>query len=90
MRVLIVVLLGMFLLLQGQLWSRDGGLRQVWQLGDAVEQQEAENAELRARNAALEADVDDLKDGLDALEERARSELGMIREGETFYQVAEP
>ena len=90
MRVLIVVLLGMFLLLQGQLWSRDGGLRQVWQLADSVEQQEAENAELRARNAALEADVDDLKDGLDALEERARSELGMIREGEIFYQVAEP
>ncbi len=90
MRILIVLLLGAVFVLQGQLWSPEAGMRQVWQLRDAVDEQSAGNAALEARNTALEADVQDLKDGLEALEERARSELGMIREGEIFYQVAEP
>ncbi len=90
MRLLIALLAGVFLLLQFQLWSQDGGLAQVWQLRQAVDEQQARNAELRERNEALDADVRDLKDGLEALEERARSELGMIREGEVFYQVADP
>ncbi len=90
MRLLIVLLTGLFLLLQVQLWSRDGGLVQVWQLREALAEQEARNERLRQRNAALDAEVRDLKDGLEALEERARSELGMIREGEVFYQVSEP
>ncbi|MCC5856897.1 MAG: cell division protein FtsB [Ectothiorhodospiraceae bacterium] len=90
MRLLIVLLSGLLLLLQVQLWSQDGGLPQVWQLRGALAEQEARNERLRQRNAALEAEVRDLKDGLEALEERARSELGMIREGEVFYQVAEP
>ncbi len=90
MRLLIVLLAGLLLMLQVQLWSRDGGLLQVWQLRAAVSEQEDRNERLRQRNAALDAEVRDLKDGLEALEERARSELGMIREGEVFYQVAEP
>jgi len=56
----------------------------------AIAEQEAENEELRTRNKALEAEVQNLKKGLDAIEERARSELGMIKEGETFYRVIEP
>lgn len=90
MRVLIAVLALVLLALQVQLWSPDGGLIQVWQLRQAVERQEAENRELATRNEALDADVRDLKDGLEALEERARSELGMIRDGEVFYQVSDP
>ncbi len=90
MRLLIVLLTSLLLLLQVQLWSQDGGLPQVWQLRGGLAEQEARNERLRQRNAALEAEVQDLKDGLEALEERARSELGMIREGEVFYQVAEP
>ncbi|MCC5812362.1 MAG: cell division protein FtsB [Ectothiorhodospiraceae bacterium] len=90
MRLLITLLAGLLLILQFQLWSQDGGLAQVWQLRQAVDEQQARNAELRERNEALDADVRDLKDGLEALEERARSELGMIREGEVFYQVADP
>lgn len=89
MRVVIGFLALAFVVLQVQLWSPDGGLIGVWQLRAAVEETRAANAELRQRNRALEADVMDLKDGLEALEERARSELGMIREGEVFYQVAE-
>lgn len=90
MRLLIVVLTGLLLLLQTQLWSQDGGLVQVWQLRQALAEQEARNERLRQRNAALDAEVRDLKGGLEALEERARSELGMIRDGEIFYQVSEP
>ncbi len=55
-----------------------------------VEQQRVENAKLKERNAALEAEVEDLKTGETAVEERARSELGMVKPGETFYRVVEP
>ncbi len=89
MRVLIAVLGLCLLVLQFQLWSPDGGLIQVWQLRGALEEQQTENRALSQRNDALEAEVRDLKDGLDAMEERARSELGMIREDEVFYQVIE-
>lgn len=89
MRVIIVVLVGLLAFLQFQLWSPSAGLVGVWQLQEDVAERAAENEQLRERNAALDADVRDLKDGLEALEERARSELGMIREGEVFYQVAE-
>ncbi len=62
---------------------------EVRELERAIAAQREENESLRERNRALEAEVNDLKTGLDAIEERARSELGMIREGETFYQVVE-
>ena len=81
----VIALLG----LQGQLWLGDGGLRDVWRLQARVAAQEAENARLQERNAGLAAEVRDLKDGLDAIEERARYELGMIQEGETFFLVVE-
>ncbi len=89
MRVIIGGLAALLVILQFQLWSPESGLPHVWRLNSAVAEQEKENERLRERNAALEADVRDLKDGMEALEERARSELGMIREGETFYQVAD-
>lgn len=89
MRTLIAILILLFVLLQYKLWFGDGGLLKVRELERAVAEQEAENAQLKARNQALEAEVRDLKQGTAAIEERARTELGMIRDGETFYQVVE-
>lgn len=89
MRVLAGTLLFLLLLLQGQLWFGQGSLPDLWRLQKAVEAQQAENRELEERNTALAAEVQDLKSGLEAIEERARSELGMIRKGETFYQVTD-
>ena len=86
-RIVAYVLLGLLLLLQYPLWFGDGGVASVWRLKDEVGAQKAENARLRERNRALEAEVVDLKQGLSAIEERARNELGMVKKGETFYQV---
>ena len=76
--------------LQLKLWAGAGGMPEVWRLRGRVDTQRAENDRLRERNAALEADVQDLKTGHEAVEERASSELGMVKRGETFYQVVEP
>ena len=67
----------------------DGSLAEVWNLYQQVEAQQEENRQLRERNQALEAEVKDLKQGLEAIEERAREELGMVRDDETFYQIIE-
>lgn len=88
-RLVIVVLVMLLAWFQYRLWMDDDGFRQVRSLAVEIADQQAENERLRERNAALEAEVRDLKQGLDAVEERARTELGMIREGETFYQVVE-
>jgi len=90
MRWLALALALMLVALQYRLWVGPGGLPEVLRLREAVARQEAENARLAARNAALSAEVADLKGGLEAVEERARSELGMIREGETFFHVIAP
>jgi len=87
MKVLLALLLVLLVLLQYRLWMAEDGVRQMWQLRATVAEQRAENAELRQRNMALEAEVEDLRQGQDALEERARSDLGMIREGEVFFQI---
>jgi len=89
MRVLVGLLLVALVLLQYQLWVSDEGIREVWQLAAAVEAQQAENATLRQRNGQLKAEVADLKQGLTALEERARHDLGMVGAHETFYQVVD-
>ncbi len=87
MRILVTVLAVLLLLLQYKLWVGDGSLAEVWQLKQAIKLQQDENQSLQERNLALEAEVRDLKTGLAAIEERARNELGMIGESETFYQV---
>ena len=89
MRALIVVLLLLLVVLQFKLWFGDGGLLEVRQLRQSIAVQQEGNARLRERNAALEAEVNDLRQGLAAIEERARSELGMVIRGETFYQLVE-
>ena len=73
--------------LQGQLWLADDGYRNTRALRLAVDTQRRQNDALRARNAALDAEVLNLKRGLDAAEERARTDLGLIGRRETFYQV---
>lgn len=84
----VTILLGLLLLLlQYPLWLGDGSFSKVWRLQESVEVQKKANSELEVRNASLEAEVLDLKQGLDAIEERARTELGMIKQGEIFYQV---
>jgi cell division protein FtsB len=87
MKRLIAFLLVLIGLLQYRLWFGDGGIRELQQLETRIEQLKQEGEKRRERNAALEADVNDLKEGTDAVEERARQELGMVREGETYIQV---
>lgn len=80
------VLLVVVLMLQHRLWLSSDGVRELARLSEAVEQQKADNAEAEARNKQLAAEVQDLKSGMAAIEERARSDLGMIGRNETFYQ----
>ena len=89
LKVLIAVLVALLLTLQFRLWFADGGLAEVYRLKREIATQEEHNARLRERNEALAAEVRDLKKGMEAVEARARSELGMVGEGETFFRVIE-
>ena len=86
----LALLLLAFVALQAKLWWGEGGLGEARELDLRVSDQRAENARLQQRNDALSAEVEDLKSGEAAVEDRARSELGMIKPGETFYRVVEP
>jgi cell division protein FtsB len=86
-RWLLILLAIVGLGLQAKLWFSDDGYRKTLKLRAAVAEQRDLNESLRARNAALDAEVVNLKQGRDAAEERARTDLGMIGETETFYQV---
>lgn len=90
MRFLAAGLLLLLVFLQYRLWLADNGMREVAQLRGEISAQREENALLRERNRTLAAEVQDLKKGTTAIEERARTDLGMIVQGETFYQVIEP
>jgi cell division protein FtsB len=90
MRKLILFLVVLLVYLQYRLWFGDGGLLELWNIHQDVEAQRAENARLHERNEALNAQVLDLKQGLDAIEERAREDMGMVKQGEIFYQTVEP
>jgi cell division protein FtsB len=89
LRVLFLLLVLLLASLQYRLWFGNGGQRAVEALRTRVAKQEAENLRLQQRNEALKAEVEDLKSGEAAVEERARSELGMVKPGETFYRVIE-
>jgi cell division protein FtsB len=78
------------ILLQYRVWLSPDGVREVARLREAVAAQRGENDRLEERNRQLAAEVRDLKTGMDAIEERARSDLGMIARNETFYQVVPP
>jgi len=81
------ILVSLTVLLQYRIWLSDDGVSEAYRLKVAVAQQSATNAELNQRNAQLAAEVADLKAGMTAIEERARSALGMIGQSESFYQV---
>ncbi len=87
MRWVTLILLLLILLWQYPLWLGKGGWFKVWELDRQLELQKKTNSETRIRNAVLDAEVKDLKNGTAAVEERARSDLGMIQSGEVFYQV---
>jgi len=87
MRALFAILLLILVLLQLKMWFGEGGFSDVRRLEQRVEEQAKENEALAQRNRELQAEVEDLRQGLGAVEERARSELGLIKENEEFYQV---
>ena len=87
MKPLSLVLAGLILALQYPLWIGKGSWTRVWEMDRQLVENRDNNSKLKARNDALDAEVRDLKEGTEALEERARLELGMIRKDETFYQV---
>jgi len=89
-KIIVIFLLTLLIWLQYKVWLQDGGIPEVLQLEQEIEVVRAEVKTLKERNASLNAEVKDLKKGLDAIEERARSEMGMLKEGEVYYQVIQP
>ena len=89
MRVLAGILSALILLIQVPLWLGKGGWLTAWRLESKLDTERAKNLQLEDRNAALAAEVRDLKQGTEAIEERARSELGMVRQDEVFFQIEE-
>jgi cell division protein FtsB len=87
-RPLVIVLVLLLLILQYSLWFSSGGIVQIWRLKQQSIAIKEENIALSQRTAALQADVNDLKKGNEAIEERARNDLGMVKNNETFYQLA--
>lgn len=89
MRRISLILAALILLLQYPLWLGKGGWFKVWELGRQVDAQKQVNQQTQSRNAVLDAEVRDLKQGTEAIEERARSELGMVKRDEVFFQILE-
>lgn len=87
MRIIVLVLLVFFFLLQHRLWFGKNSVPDYLVLENNIKQQRLDNEKLIKRNKVLYADTDDLKSGLDGIEERARNELGMIKENETFFRI---
>jgi len=90
MRFLALALVLLIALIQNPLWFGKGGWLRVWELDRQIDAQRDTNTQLAVRNAALDAEVLDLKKGYDAIEERARSDLGMIKQDEVFFQILQP
>lgn len=90
MKILAGILAGLIALIQYPLWLGKGGWLRAWEVDRQLSAQKAKNAQLEVRNGGLAAEVRDLKQGTEAIEERARYELGMVRSDEVFFQIAEP
>lgn len=89
-RIVVTILVLMLIGLQYRLWVGEGSLAEVSNLRQQILDQQAALSDLQEKNAALRAEVEDLKQGVEAMESRARSELGLIREDETYFQLVEP
>jgi cell division protein FtsB len=90
LRIVAGLLFAALLVLQYRIWASPNGMREVWRLERAIEVQAEENGRLAERNRTLAAEVRDLKEGKKAIEERARTDLGMVKVNETFFQVVPP
>ncbi len=89
MKLITLILIALIAMLQYPLWLGKGSWSRVWEINRQLRDQIQANQKLQARNAALDAEVRNLKQGLEAIEERARSELGMIKQDEIFFQILE-
>ncbi|GEA52388.1 cell division protein FtsB [Vibrio inusitatus NBRC 102082] len=87
MRIFSVLLFSLLVVMQAKLWAGKNGVNDYRQVQDEIAIQSSVNSELHKRNDEMFAEIDDLRQGLDAIEERARHELGMVKEGETFYRI---
>ena len=90
MKILLAILIVLFTALQYRLWIAEGSWADVTRLDHDIRAQELANERLKARNRRLAVEVEDLEDGLGSIEERARADLGMIRDGESFFMVVDP
>ena len=88
MRILTLILIIVFILLQIDIWLKDDGKKRTEELNQMINTHKQENKEMMIRNSELEQEIKDLKDGTEALEEKARTEMGMIKEGEELYLIA--
>lgn len=88
MRILTLILIIVFILLQIDIWFKEDGKKRTEELNQMISTQQQENKEMMIRNSELEQEIKDLKDGTEALEEKARTEMGMIKEGEELYLIA--
>jgi cell division protein FtsB len=89
MKILAGILGALIVLIQYPLWLGKGGWLRAWEVDRQVDAQRAKNRQLQQRNATLEAEVRDLKQGSEAIEERARHDLGMVRNDEVFFQIVD-
>ena len=88
-RFFIAILIVFFLIIQFDIWVKDDGLNRVKELQQMIDSQSKENQRLKLRNQQLEREIEELKSGTESIEEKARTDLGMIKEGEEFYLIVE-
>ncbi|MAI82288.1 MAG: cell division protein FtsB [Gammaproteobacteria bacterium] len=88
-RFIIAILIVFFLIIQFDIWVKDDGLNRVKELQQMINSQSEENQRLKLRNQQLEREIEELKSGTESIEEKARTDLGMIKEGEEFYLIVE-
>jgi len=88
-RFFIIILIGFFLMIQFDIWLKDDGFSRVKELEQMIDSQTEENQKLKLRNEQLEQEIEELKSGTESIEEKARTDLGMIKEGEEFYLIVE-
>ena len=88
-RLVILILIFFFLIIQFDIWIKDDGFYRVQELEGLIENQLEENQKLKIQNEQLEREIEDLKSGTESIEEKARTDLGMIKDGEEFYLIVE-
>ena len=88
-RFFIIILIGFFLMIQFDIWLKDDGFSRVKELEQMIDSQTEENQKLKLRNEQLGQEIEELKSGTESIEEKARTDLGMIKEGEEFYLIVE-